>query len=333
MTRASWKRHAAVAAIFAAPLFITGTARAQHPPAAAAAGDTQKATALYLKGSDLFKARKFAQAIEQFRASYQTVPSPNSHLYIARCLVQMGELQQAWLEFDKVAEEAAARAATEPKYAPTRDSANQERDELNSKIGLVTVDVVRPAPNSAVHIGGHAVPKGYWGRPYPVEGGPHDVRVDTPGRPSVKMTVSVRGGERRAVQLDAGMGAPAGPTPVASGGKMSPLRIGGFVAAGVGVVGFAMFAGGGATSLGTYSDLKTKCGGDTGGCHGVDVSDEISKGKTQQAVANAGLILGVVGVAAGATLIVLSTRHKKDAGRPSADLVVGPSWAGVQGKF
>jgi hypothetical protein len=65
------------------------------------------------------------------------------------------------------------------------------------------------------------------------------------------------------------------------------------------------------------------------------VSSEVSTGKTQQAVANAGLALGVVGVAAGVTLIVLSTRGRgrSDAGRPSADLVVGPSWAGVEGAW
>ncbi|MFT3767746.1 MAG: serine/threonine-protein kinase [Minicystis sp.] len=328
MTRASWKRHAAVAAIFAAPLLTAGgsaLAQPKPPPpppgAAPVAGDTQKATALYLKGSELFKAKKFIPALEQFRLSYQTVPSPNSHLYIARCLAALGETREAWLEFDKVAEEAAARAATEAKYAPTRDSANVERDELTPKLGLVTIDVLRPERGSAVYIGTLRVSQDRWSRPYPIEPGTHEVRVETPGRPVVKTTLAIRGGERRAVQLDAGVGGGAthGPTPVASGSKMSPLRIGGIVAAGVGVAGFAMFAAGGILSSGTYSDLKTTCGGDTGGCHGLDVSDQISKGKTQQAIANAGLIIGAVGVAAGVTMIVISTRTKKDAGRPSAD--------------
>jgi hypothetical protein len=246
----------------------------------------------------------------------------------------MGETQKAWLEFDKVSEEAAARAATEEKYVPTRDSANVERDELTPKLGLVTVDVVRPERGTAVHIGAYTVPQDRWARPYPVEPGTHEVSLDTPGRPSVKATVTVHGGERRAVQLDVGAGSAApAPQPVASSSKMSPLRIGGIVAASVGGVGLIMFAAGGASSSATYSDLKTKCGGDTGGCHGNDVSSDISKGKTQQAVANAGLAIGIIGVAAGVTMIVLSTRSKKDSGRPSADLVVGPSWAGVSGRF
>jgi hypothetical protein len=178
------------------------------------------------------------------------------------------------------------------------------------------------------------VPQERWARPYPVDPGTHEVSLDTPGRPSVKASITVHGGERRAVQLDVGAGQVAATAPPpSSSSKMSPLRIGGIVAASVGGVGLIMFAAGGASSMSTYSDLKTKCGGDTGGCHGNDVSDQISKGKTQQAVANAGLAIGIIGVAAGATMIVLSTRTKKDAGRPSAELVVGPSWAGVSGSF
>lgn len=345
MQRASWKRHA-VAALLAVPVLTSGVAGAQPkpprpppPPAAAASpgGDTQKATQHFVKGSELFKAKKFSLAIEQFKLSYATVPSPNSHLYIARCLAAMGETRLAWLEFEKVSEEAAARAATEPKYAPTRDSANVERDELGAKLGLLTVDVMRPDPAATLRIGSWDVPRERWGRPYPVEPGTYEARLESPGRPVVRTTVSLAPGSRRAVALDGGVAVgpiAQGPVkPASSGSKLSPLRIGGIAAAGVGVVGMVMFAVSGAMSQGTYSDLKTKCGGDTGGCKGLDVSADISKGQTQQAIANAGLIVGIVGVAAGATMIGLSFRGKKEAGRPTADLVVGPSYAGVAGTF
>jgi hypothetical protein len=300
------------------------------PGAASTTGDTQKATQLYQKGTELFKAKRFIPALEQFRASYATVPSPNSHLYIARCLAAMGETQKAWLEFDAVAEEASARG--DQKYLPTRDSANLERDELGGKLGLITVSADRAAPNARLRIGGWEVPRERWGRPYPVDPGSYEVRLETPGRPPQKANVAVVAGDRRAVSLDTAVAPP--PPPVAkSSGKINGLRVAGIVASGVGVAGFAMFAVGGAMSNGTYSDLKTQCGGDTGGCKGHDVSSDISKGKTQQAIGNAGLIVGAVGVAAGVTLIVLSTRKKGDDARPSAELTVGPSWAGVSGKF
>jgi hypothetical protein len=300
------------------------------PPAATTPGDTQKATQLYQKGSELFKAKRFIPALEQFRASYATVASPNSHLYIARCLAAMGETQKAWLEFDAVAEEASTRG---DKYLPTRDSANVERDELGAKLGLVTVSTGRAEPNAALRIGGWEVPRDRWGRPFPVDPGTYEVRLEAPGRPANKTTVTVMAGDRRAVTLDTGGAvARSGPAP-APASKINGLRVAGIAASGVGVAGMVMFAVGGAMSKGTYADLKTKCGGDTGGCGGVDVSSDISKGKTQQAIGNAGLIIGAVGVATGVTLIVLSTRKKGDDARPAAQLTVGPSWAGVTGSF
>jgi hypothetical protein len=346
MNRASWKRHAALCAIIAAPILAAGSpALAQPkpppppppgaPPAPPPSGDTQKATQYYMKGSELFKAKKFVPALEQFKLSYATVPSPNSHLYIARCLAAIGETRGAWLEFDKVSEEAAARAATEEKYGPTRDSANVERDELATKLGLVTVDVAHAEPGTVLHIGKYDVPRDRWSRPYPVDPGTYEVRVETPNRPVVKSTVDAGPGTRRAVLLDvAAGGAPVGPAqPAQASSKINGLRVAGIAAAGVGVVGFVMFAAGGAASKSTYSSLETTCG-TSGGCRGMDVSDQISKGKTQQAIANAGLGLGIAGVAVGTTLIVLSTRKKPaDAARPSAELTVGPTWIGAQGTF
>jgi hypothetical protein len=343
MTRASWKRHATVAALCAAPLLITataGTALAQPkpPPGAPVAGDTQRATALYLKGSELFKAKKYREALDQFKLSYQTVPSPNSHLYVARCLAVLGETRAAWLEFEKVAEEAAVRAVTEPKYAPTRDSANVERDELAPKLSLVTVDVIRGGAGARVHIGPIDVPSDRWSKPFPLEPGTYEVKLDAPGRPQVKVPLTINRGERRTLALDAGGGGVAagpapGPAPVAS--KSNPLRIGGIAAASVGGAGFIMFAVAGAISKATYADLTLQCGGDTGGCHGKNVSDEVSKGKTQQALANAGLIIGAVGAAAGVTMIVLSLRKPaaSDSGKPRAELVLKPTWAGIEGSF
>jgi hypothetical protein len=75
----------------------------------------------------------------------------------------------------------------------------------------------------------------------------------------------------------------------------------------------------------------------------------ISTGKSQQAIANAGLGLGLVGLAAGATLFVLSLRKPPPSDSPNnggdphtpgpagpqttADVVVGPGWLGARGSF
>src|SRR5262245_41999969 len=107
MAHSSWKRHVAVAVLAAAPLMIAGSGSASAQPSAA---ETQRATTLFVKGTDLLKLKKYPQALEQFKQSYALVPSPNSHLYIARCLKFMGQTRAAYVEYDKVYEEASARA-------------------------------------------------------------------------------------------------------------------------------------------------------------------------------------------------------------------------------
>ncbi len=196
-------------------------------------------------------------------------------------------------------------------------------------------------PAMTVSVGTTSVPPDRWGKPYPVTPGTYDVVVQAPGKPPVKQSVTVGPGGQAEAHID--LAAPVAPPPPveqpAAGHGMSPMRLGAFIAGGVGVVGFIMLAGGGAASNGTYNDINTICGGKAGcpspmGATRADVDSKISSGKTQQAVANAGLAIGVIGVAAGATLFVLSMRKTpSDSGKPSANLVVKPTWAGVEGRF
>lgn len=338
-----WKRHLVLAALVTAPVLTGGSvalAMPAGPPGAAA--DVHKATDLFKKATDLFKANKFAPALELFKQSYSLVPSPNSHLYIARCLAQLGDARNAWLEFDRTATEASAGG---PKYAPTRDSALQERDEVAAKLSLVTI-VVQPAdPGMTVRVGAYVVPPDRLGKPYPVDPGATEVLVEIPGKAPLRQPLSVTRGERRevavntaaTVMLGPGPGGPVGEAPPPRRG-LNGLRIGGIIAGAVGVAGFVMFAAEGVASKSTYNSLNTACGGKQGCPTPIggraNADNLISTGKTQQAIANAGLAIGIVGVAAGATLLVLSARRAPaDAGTPTADLVVGPTWVGARGTF
>jgi hypothetical protein len=101
--------------------------------------------------------------------------------------------------------------------------------------------------------------------------------------------------------------------------------LGAYIAGGVGVIGFATFAIFGEMAQSTYNDLQNACGG--GPCP-PSKSDEISSGKSKQLIANVGLAVGIVGVAAGATLFVLSI--PKSSSPSSAALVVSPNWIGVR---
>ncbi len=331
----------AVTALFAAALgsaamVAPSIAMAAPPvkgrPVANGPDASKAATALFTRGTELFKAKKFGPAMEQFRQSYALVPSPNSHLYVARCMAALGDTRNAYVEFNKVVDEATQRAVTEEKYAPTRDSARVERDELSSKLGLVTVTLASPDLGRA-RIGRYDLAPEDLGRPYPLDPGNYDVVVEGLGRPPIKQSISVGPGEKREVLLSAPVGPVAGPVeppPPVRSSKINGLIIGGIIGEVVGVAGFAMFAAEGAASKSTYSSLEKTCGSN-GGCGTHDVSSDISKGKSQQTIANVGLGLGIAGVATGTTLIVLGVRKKSSA--PQTGLVVGPGYVGYDGTF
>jgi hypothetical protein len=330
-------------------------ALAQPPPAAAPAEpsekDIQTAQTHFKKGNDFFTIKKFSLALDEFKKSYAAVASPNSRLYIARSLVQLGEHVDAYLEFEGVIAEAEARSKTEPKYAPTRDTAMVERDEVGTKIALVTVSVTNDAPDAKLLIGGKEIPRERWGKPHPVAPGDTEVVLETPAKPPVKEALTLKAGDKRPVTLDAnaavaappggggtgetgggtgetGGGGDTGPT---SGPGMTKLRPFAFVAAGVGVAGLATFAIAGIMSNSTYSDLEATC---KGPCP-PELADDVSKGKTQQTIANIGLVVGAVGVAAAVPLFILSSGKKSDDAPPPAEasVVIAPGYLGLRGRF
>jgi hypothetical protein len=326
----------AVAALVAAPAVTVLHA----PPAFAAppAADVQRATQRFIKGTELLKQGRHAQALEEFKQSYALVPSPNSHLYIARCLAQLGQTRAAWLEFDRTAAEATNGG---PKYAQTHDSALQERDDLSSRLALVAIVVQGADPSASVRVGSYDLPPDRIGQPFPIDPGQVDVVMQAPGRPPVVQTITLRAGERRDV-IVAPPAAPVGPVAAVAEApaprRLNGLRVGAVVAGAVGVAGFIMFAVEGAASKSTFNSLSATCGG-RAGCAGAspaqrnEANSQISSGQTQQTVANVGVVIGAVGIATGVTLLALSFRRSPDARAPSGQLVVGPRWAGLQGSF
>jgi hypothetical protein len=348
MRIASWKRTLLLAATVA-PLLALSPAPAHAQPGGAKATPAQteeaaakKATAFFNKGNDLYKAKKYALALDQFKASYAAVASPNSHLFIARCLSLMGDSRAAYLEFSKVMEEAEAR---KEKYGPTGDAAKAEREELVPKLALVTISVTGAGAGSTVRVGSEQIPRDQWDKPIPFPPGTVDATLETDGKPAAKQTLTLSAGDKKSVSLVA----PGGPPPPPPGGgdvvdpgkvakssKGGALRPAGFVIGGIGVVGFGMFAIAGVMSKSTFSDLQSKCptpiAGSTQPCPS-DLRDEVSKGRTQQTLANVGLVVGAVGVAVGVTLVALSFRKGKTEAPASAAVVVSPGYASLRGSF
>jgi hypothetical protein len=289
-----------------------------------------------------------ANAIVEYRASLDIIDSPNSRLELARALRDDGQPVEAWTEYGRTLDDAKALAVSEARYAKTADAAALERGELESKIAILTVTVEDAPPGANLRIGTVLVANDNWGKPFPVaavaqgtvevvlvadgtEIARQAVQAD-PGRRAVtlarpKPTAPVAAVEAPAAQPHSEFESePAPPAEAPARSSTSQLRPWAFVAGGVGVAGLATFVISGTLSHSAYNDLQATC-------HGVcppGHEGEISSGKTEQAVANVGLVIGALGVAAGAGLFILSLPHAQTS---NAAVVVGPGWLGVRGSL
>ncbi len=316
----------------ASPVCAAGVA-----PANATAIQREQAQARFLKGKARFDKNDFTGALDDFRASLEIVASPNTRLYVARTLREMGRLVEAYAEFGRTAAEAKEHEREDGRYGKAAEAALAEREAITPQIGFVLLTIKNSNDSTAVTISGSALLRAGWTEPVPVKPGDVDVEVATPNVPLVRKTITVSAGQRAPLEIDAATQAaaltplpPVVPDHATSrhAGKewMLPVAIAG---AGVGVVGLVMFTVGGIASNNTYSDLKSKCG--TNPCL-PSLSSEISNGKTEQAIANVGAIVGLVGLAVGGTFFVLWMLPPSQ--RPtSAALSLGPGSLSLSGTF
>ena len=284
-------------------------------------------------GGTLFDSKHYEQALAAFRASYQIVASPNSHLMIARCLRELGRNAEAYREYDAVAAEATRGGE---RYRSSGQAATEERDELKSKIALLTVRVANATPDVVVHVGDTTLPAEQVGSPVPFDPGAVVVTAESPSGASAHAEVTLTAGAPASVELNLqkpveAAPAPAPPPVVATAPPPSspgppPLRTWSYVAGGVGVAGFVVFGVFGAMTASKYSSLEQACPDKR--CPPGKQGD-VDAGKTDQLIANVGLGVGIAGLAAGATLFLLSSGR----GEKSVALRLGPGSATMSGRF
>jgi len=311
-------------------------------PANATPVQREQAQTHFLKGKASFDRNDMPGALEEFRASLEIVASPNARLYVARTLREMGRLVEAYAEFGRTAAEAKEKEREDGRYGKAAEAALAERAAIAPQIGFVQLNIKNATDATAVTVAGSPLIRAGWSDPVPVKPGDVEVEVVTPGVLPIRKTLKMTAGQKTPLDIDAGVGGtgdasnPVAPLkPVeehptnshAGKGWMLPAAIAG---GGVGVIGFAIFIGAGVASQSTYDDLKKQCG--TSSCPS-SLAGEVSSGKTQQAVANTGLVIGLLGLAAGATFFTLWILPSKSQSQASASLVIGPSSLGLAGTF
>jgi hypothetical protein len=287
------------------------------------------------------------------------VPSPNSHLMIARTLRDHGDLVEAYLEYEKLVPEAEAAAVHEAKYKKTVDTARGERAKVRARIALVRLSVKNPPDDLRITMGSTAIERSEWEMPIAALPGLLSIHAESKTAPAQQREVTPDAGGELEVTFDFTPPPPKeppalvevpvlSPTPLPKPGVPSDIppeplpprhvvdRTLPNVLLGIGGAGLVTFVVFGALNESTFHDLEMSCPNHQ--CP-PNMSDDIKRGRTQQAIANVGL--GVAAVAGGAAGILFATaanreRHLNSAAlhRPRVTSVgLGPDGVAVQGSF
>jgi hypothetical protein len=306
----------------------------------------EKAQTVFRSGDALFDVQRYEEALERYRASFEIVASPNSRLMIARCLNELGRLDEAHAEYVEVLTLARKAAEKNPVYQPTAQAAQDELTALRSRVAWLSIELGDVPPDAQLTVGGKPVRISAANEPLPVVPGKVQIVATTSDGRQARAEVHVAAGRESSVKLKLGetvtvdsppaeQQTPAEPaqtsTPPASATvmepppKRSPLKPLAYVAGGLGVAGLVGFGVLGALNNSKFSSLESKCPNDH--CP-PNLADDIDQGRTLQTFANVSLVVGIAGLGTSVTLFLLG----RDRPRPTA-VVVSPSSVELRGQF
>lgn len=333
--------------------------------------DEQRAGArtLATEGALAFNEGRFKDAVDLFSRAESLVHAPPHLLFIARAQAKLGQFVKARESYLKIVREQLAPGAPQA-FRDARASADEERKQVEPRIGrlLVKVEGGEAAKDLAVSIDGQPIPTVLLGVPQPMDPGEHVINASATGFKSSPVKVSLKDGGTGSVvlKLEADGSAPppsplSGPvaaesTPAVStaasgappvdGGPVKShngMRIGSYVALGVGAAGLAagtFFVLSSASKRkdadAAAKELPMTCGtpclkSDPAASAVAGLDDDARRAKV---IGIVGYVVGGVGVATGVTLFVLSSKQQE---RAAASGFVAPyiglNSFGVRGAF
>jgi hypothetical protein len=361
--------------VLPAALWVVGLVSV--PSVSAAQSDEQRAAArsLATEGATAFNEGRFKDSVDLFNKAESLMHAPPHLLFLARSHVKLGQLVRAREAYLKIVKE--TLAANAPKaFRDAQVTAEAEVREVEPKIASLTIRVegADGATDVAVMVDGVALPGVLVGVAQPIDPGTHRIEAGATGFRAPSEPVTLAEGEKKTIVLRlqpapgaaplvaapaaaASTPAPAAattPAPAAAPmhaesptadtgtrkGSGSGLRIGSYVAFGVGALGLAggtLFT---LQSAGKREDADAAfalCQAEAGGCHQDDPrsrqTDDLDReADSKRTLGIVGFAVGGVGVAAGITMLVLSSGGD-EANEAFVHPWVGLGSAGLRGRF
>jgi hypothetical protein len=329
---------------------------ASVPAFAQTEADKNQARILGQEGQAALDAKDFKTAEDRFRRAYTLYPNaPTLALGLARALAGNGKVVAAEETYNKIIRDGAPPG--NQVFAKAVDDAKAEIGSVSSKIAYATLNVTGPE-TSKVTLDGQSLAWAALGGKRPVDPGDHTLKATAEGYKPAESRFRVDPGKETVVSVtmekeSGGAGAVTPPpggtttTPPPPGSATTPPPGGdtglhvstkggssnktlGFVALGVGGAGLAVGAITGLIAIGKHGDLKDKCTLPNSACP-PDQQDNLDSYHTMGTISTIGFVVGGVGLAAGAILIL--TAPKETAQSAYISPYVGPGSFGATGRF
>ena len=351
------------------------TATAEAPPSMGlgsskdgALDDQTRAAARSIgeEGLSLYDQGKYVDALDRFERADDLIKAPTLALMAARSLEKLGRLVEASDRYEQVVSRKVDAGATEA-FKQAQAAASKEREALVPRIPSVDVSVAGPGAEqvTALMLDGRRVPPEKTGsaRPIsakiPVDPGDHrlEAKADT-GEAFERFSVAEGASERvvltltgspnklllpsgkAAAEKDGDKGAAASGSsapPTERRGKTQATL--GWVSLGVGAAGVAVGAITGGIAAGKHAGFTDPpCNSTLKTCP-AEFADDIDTYNTLRPIASVGFIVGGVGLATGAVLLLTLPRGgarystSTEASRVTVTPWIGPASAGVRGSF
>jgi hypothetical protein len=263
------------------------------PRSAMAQSSSSDAAELFERGRAALMSKNYAAACPAFEASLKLERAVGTLISLAQCLEATGKVasaRQRWREASEL-----AVASRDPlDRAPL---AKAKAEELERRVPRLTVELEQDAPvDTIVARDGVDLPSAGLGVSFPVDPGPHSLRVSAAGRAERVITIDLAEGEKKTVRVG------PGPLPVLPS-EASPgatQRIAAWIVGGVGVAGLGVGAATGLAASLKWSSAKTDCGG---GCpRGAPARTEYDDAQRLATISTISVILGAAALATGTAL-------------------------------
>jgi hypothetical protein len=293
-------------------------------------------------GVEAYQAGNYPTANEKLEKAYRVLRVPSLGLWSARALAKVGKLVEAserYLEVTRLT----VSGGDEAVQKQAQGEAQTELDALSPKIPNLIVQLEgASAAEVKVTIDGVVVASDLIGEARPVNPGRHKVEGQR-GAQNAVVEATVAEGEQKPVVLrfagqpGAAPIAGAAPAPAAQAASSdadvaakpgSGRRTLGYIAVGVGAAGVVLGGVTGMMALAKYSEFEKNPNCLNDQCLASE-QDKVDGYKSLRTISTIGFVGGGVLAAIG---IVLVTTAPKDQ-QPSAALWVGPSSAGLSGRF